>query len=180
MSTTTRCATCDKPKSAKAVVCPHCGATNALLDPRDHDAVQRKADRAKEAGGKGERSKLSSAEAGLLMETSAPERAFWADFFLPARYARGVWLWIDLALIVLTLPLILGVVVSLFRPPGEPRRTVTVSGLFAENVLVALLGGASVLAIGWHAEQLAIVGPIVGVATLALAARVWIRVAKPT
>lgn len=172
---TSRCTTCEKAKSAKAVVCPHCGAADTSLDPRDHEAAARKAQR---AAGEKERAPLSGLEAGQLMEGAAPRRVFWADFFLPSPL-RGAWLWVDLALIVLTLPLALGVFVSLVRAAGEPHRTVTVSGLFFENALIALLGGVIVLWLAGRAEQLTVVAPIIGVATLALAARAWLRAAGP-
>lgn len=181
MSERATCGECGRPKSPKAVVCPHCGARDATLDPRDPDLVARKS----AASPPGEapprdkpRLQLSPEEAGALLGGEAPRESPFATLFLPSPRLRGYWPLVDLVLIVLTLPLALGLFASLFRPRHAHRRTFTYSGLLIENFLIAVLGGGVILAIGYQAELTAYTNPIVAVGIVALALRAFLRTWK--
>lgn len=166
------CAACGGPKSPKAVVCPHCGARDAALDPRDPELVARKA--AGPTKGK-PRVELSTEEARALIGGEPPRESPFATLFLPSPRLRGYWPLVDLVLIVLTLPLAIGLLVSLVRPRHAHRRTFSYSGLLLENFLIAVLGGGVILALGYQLELTAYTGPVVAVGVLALALRAYLR-----
>lgn len=158
------CPKCGKPMSITVVRCPHCGAIEPDRDPRVPTAV---ADR--------EPAKLSPAEAAVLLETGSEPHSFARDFFLPSANLHGWRSALDVLLLLLSLPLALGVAITLVPTLRRHRRPVT-TGHIAENVIVALLGGVMVLIFAWRGHQLEAALPTVGFAALALAGRVALRI----
>ncbi len=160
------CPACAKPVSDVAAKCPHCGGVIASRDPRVPRDVAAKKPLVVDAD-----------EARALLAVAGVERrerpSFWRDFLMPHdRLFGAAWL-LDAALIVATLPLVVGIVATLFtRRAGEPR-VATVTGFFTENALVAVLGGVVVLASAWGALDVAL--PIVIGAWVAFAIRVGLR-----
>jgi hypothetical protein len=164
-----------------AVVCPHCGDAHPDRDER-MPVVRREpppepvAARKKIAPGTVTREEA----AALLAASGVPSRppAFWKDFFLPHPRLGGALVLVDLALIVLTLPLVAGIVVTLASGKSR-KRIATVSGTYVANMGIALLGGVVLLVVGWSVDRLDVVWPLVLVGTLALLARValtsWAR-----
>ena len=151
--------------SEVAVVCPHCGEVDPARDRRVPAAA------APKPGGIG---KLSSEEAGALLAVSgASERppAFWRDYLLPHRRLEGALVLVDLVLIVLTLPLIAGIVITLFW--GDNReRVATVSGSYAANMGIAFVGGLVFVVAMWTFGALDVAWPLALVGAVALLARV--------
>ena len=148
-----------------AVVCPHCGAVHPDRDERE--SVSRS------AGAPGGIGQLSRDEAAALLSVSGATRepAFWRDYVLPHRSLEGALVLVDLFLIVLTLPLIAGVVLTVFW--GDRRdRVATVSGSYAANMGIALVGGVVLLVTAWSFGLVDTVWPIAFVGALALLGRV--------
>jgi len=185
MSTPVPCTQCGGPKSPKAVVCPRCGARDVAIDPVDHEVVLQKSAQdttSKSTTSKSATSKprlqLSASEAGALLGGEARPESPFATLFLPSPRLRGYWPLVDLVLIVLTIPLAIGLFLSLLRPRHELRRTLTYTGLVFENFLIALLGGGIVAAIGYQVELTRYTNPAVAVGVVALALRAWMRTWK--
>lgn len=147
-----------------AVVCPHCGEVHPTRDQRG----------AAVAAKPGTVGTLSREEAAALLSVSGAsdrEPAFWRDYLLPHRRLDGALVLVDLVLIVLTLPLIAGIVLTLFI--GNNRdRVAKVSGSYAANIGIALVGGLVLLAAAWSFDALDTVWPLALVGTLALLGRV--------
>jgi hypothetical protein len=163
------------------VVCPHCGARDASLDPRDPELIAQKTAKARaEIPQAGKPRKpvlhLTPEEAGALVGGEAPRESPFATLFLPSPRLRGVWPLVDLVLVVLTLPLAIGLFASLLR--RRHGRTFTYSGHLLENFLIAVLGGGVILAIGYQAELSHYTNPIVGVGIVGLALRAYLRTWK--
>jgi len=159
------CSTCGKPKSQTAVVCPHCGAIDANLDPREQGPKLPPGRRLHD---------LSKAEAAALVGGVGTSRAGWREFFLPAAALRGPLVVLDVVLLVLALPLLLGVGLSLMRRrPGTqldtPRST------YVEHVILGVLAAVVILVLAGQADLFDEAAPAVAVSVAALLARVGLR-----
>lgn len=162
------CDGCGKKKSPTAVVCPHCGAADPKHDPRDPELARSKRSRA------AERPPVSAAESASLLATGSDRPAFWSHFLRPSPTLSGGWVLVDLALIALTLPLVAGLVFSLLD--GRSRDGVgTVSGHYFESIIIALLGGVVFVVTSWSFDAFEFGLAIVGVASVALMLRVFLR-----
>ncbi len=160
------CASCSKPKSETAVVCPHCGAIDANLDPRQHGPAERKGRVLTE---------LSAAEAVALVGGVKADPPAWRAFLLPAITLRGPAVLLDVVLIVLTLPLLLGAFLTLARRRLGWGRTLSLGASYVEGVLVALVAGGVILAVAAQAGFFAQAAPLVAVSLAALLGRVALR-----
>lgn len=148
------------------MVCPHCGAIDANLDPRQHGPAERKGRVLTE---------LSPAEASALIGGVKADPPAWRAFLLPTITLRGPAVILDVVLILLTLPLLLGVFASLARRRLGWGRTLSLGASYVEGVLVALLAGGVILAIAAQAGLFAEAAPLVAVSIAALLGRVALR-----
>jgi hypothetical protein len=155
---TERCAECAKAKSAEAAVCPHCGFN------RSAPGTSQRRDRLE----------VSMDEAAALLAVNAPpqigEESFARRFFT-AR-GEGGWFWVDLALMVLTLPLVVGVGILILATWPMRRR---VQWRYIESTLVGAFGGVGVLLAGWELSLTTEAFWVTCVAWSALAGRVFLR-----
>lgn len=160
------CPHCGKKRSPIAVVCPHCGEADASRDPRQPTRKP----------GSSTRPSSTSSDASIL-QSRAAHVGLWNGFFLPSPHLSGLPLAIDLALIVLTLPLVLGVALVWIsrRLPHWRRPWLDTGNAWGHSVLVSFLGGLVIAAIGEASGELTAAMGVVGVAWGALLARVWLR-----
>ena len=152
-----------------AVLCPHCGEARSDRDPRVASRPGSKARPVED---------VSSAEAAALLAVAGADRAtrrpgFWGDFFRTPASLRGGKRLLDLLCIVLTVPLVAGVLLSLVYGRSRSGRAL-VNGSFGENVVIALLG-AVILYIAGRFLDLPWVPTVIMVALAALAIRVALR-----
>jgi len=164
------CPACSRPMSDTAVHCPHCGEACPGRDVRAA-SVTLERDRPKPVGG------LSKEEAAALLAAGgAGDRpaSFWGDFLRPDLRLPTALFFLDLVLVVVTLPLLAGILATLFMGRSRDRKA-TYSGNWLEKLAIGALGGGVVLASCMFYDWFSTAAVVVVAAWGALAGRATLR-----